>query len=71
MQTQYLLFACIILLFSFVFCDDEEGKEEIKELKVEVLYTPQECDEKTKNGDTVSMHYTGSLYSNGKVFDTR
>lgn len=28
-----------------------------------------ECKEKTKNGDTVQMHYTGKL-DNGKVFDS-
>ena len=25
---------------------------------------------KSKNGDTLSMHYTGTLYTNGKKFDS-
>jgi FKBP-type peptidyl-prolyl cis-trans isomerase len=41
-----------------------------QELKTEVLYTPEVCDTKSKNGDTLTMHYKGTL-QDGTVFDSR
>lgn len=38
-------------------------------LKSEVTYAV-ECERKTQKGDKVHMHYTGSLASNGNVFDS-
>ena len=40
-----------------------------EELKIEVLHKPSKCAYTTKNGDTVSMHYTGKLVS-GEKFDS-
>ena len=41
------------------------------ELQIETLPGSQlGCSRKTKNGDDVSMHYTGSLYETGKKFDS-
>jgi FKBP-type peptidyl-prolyl cis-trans isomerase len=40
------------------------------ELKIEVLYTPEVCDTKSKNGDMLTMHYKGTL-QDGTPFDSR
>lgn len=39
-------------------------------LKVEVLSVPEGCTTKSKNGDMLTMHYTGTL-DNGNKFDSR
>ncbi|XP_046389421.1 FK506-binding protein 2 [Ischnura elegans] len=40
-----------------------------EELKIEVLTVPDGCDQKTKNGDMLTMHYTGTL-QDGTKFDS-
>ncbi|KAL2268181.1 hypothetical protein VTJ83DRAFT_3027 [Remersonia thermophila] len=39
-----------------------------EELKIDVTL-PVECDRKTQKGDTISVHYRGTLQSNGEKFD--
>jgi len=45
-------------------------------LKIDVEYMPEECDQKSKKGDHLWMHYTGSIDvssatgEKGKVFDS-
>jgi len=46
------------------------------DLKIDVEYLPEECDQKSKKGDHLWMHYTGSIDESsatgekGKVFDS-
>lgn len=38
------------------------------DLKIDVTLQV-ECDRKTKKGDTINVHYLGTLQSNGQKFD--
>lgn len=44
--------------------------EDATELKIEVVSVPEGCTVKSKTGDTLTMHYTGTL-ANGEKFDSR
>lgn len=57
----------IFLSFLLTYVNSEVQKEE---LKIDVVYKPEECAVKSKNGDTLTMHYLGVL-SDGKKFDSR
>ena len=39
-------------------------------LRIGVRHKPATCDRKAKDGDSLSMHYTGKLYTNGEKFDS-
>ncbi|XP_037085790.1 FK506-binding protein 2-like [Pollicipes pollicipes] len=54
----------IICLFAALVCVCAED-----ELKVENVFKPEECEKLTKNGDMLSMHYTGTL-ADGTKFDS-
>lgn len=44
------------------------GVVAVEELKIEFIVTKQ-CDRKSKNGDTISVNYNGTL-TNGEAFDS-
>jgi len=49
----------------------QQQKEPQKELLINPVSKPSTCTRKTKNGDTVSMHYKGSLdNASGRQFDS-
>ena len=45
------------------------GKKE--KLTTKVVYIPEVCKHKSENGQMLSMHYVGTLASDGSKFDSR
>ncbi|KAJ3262965.1 Peptidyl-prolyl cis-trans isomerase fpr2 [Chytriomyces hyalinus] len=52
--------------------ESSEDKQAPTELVVDVTHAvpASECTRKSKSGDNLSMHYTGTLFSNGRKFDS-
>ncbi|KAL5507230.1 FPR2 [Sanghuangporus vaninii] len=44
--------------------------EDPTELDIKTTFSPEECAQQAESGDFVKVHYTGTLYSNGKKFDS-
>ena len=40
------------------------------QLRIGVKHRPEECPRKSKSGDRLRMHYTGTLYKDGSKFDS-
>jgi FK506-binding protein 2 len=39
-------------------------------VRVGVKFKPETCERQSKPGDTLSVHYTGTLYKDGSKFDS-
>ena len=55
----------VLLAFVSTLCSGEENG-----VTIEVVYKPEECTRKTKDGDYLAMEYTGRLEKDGSVFDS-
>jgi FKBP-type peptidyl-prolyl cis-trans isomerase len=49
---------------------ESTSSDTTEKLKTEILYTPEVCTTKSKNGDMLTMHYKGTL-QDGTTFDSR
>ena len=62
-----------LLAFAAAFVAGVSAKEDLPSdasLRIGVKFRPATCERKTKNGDKLSMHYTGTLYKDGSQFDS-
>ncbi|KAJ3561424.1 hypothetical protein NP233_g5098 [Leucocoprinus birnbaumii] len=46
------------------------AKEPPTNLVIDTIYKPADCSVFAKTGDSIRVHYTGTLFSNGEKFDS-
>jgi len=64
----------LLVLVSATLADEEAPKKKEKKpvtkLQIGVKKRVEDCKVRTKKGDSLQMHYTGSLYEDGTEFDS-
>lgn len=65
----FFLCASVVLFVNSALSTDPT-KETPKELVIDILELPEKCDSTAATNDKVSVHYTGTLFSNGNKFDS-
>ncbi|KAJ3726819.1 hypothetical protein EV361DRAFT_973160 [Lentinula raphanica] len=62
-----------LLVFAAVattYAQDSSAAQPPEELVIENIYMPDACTIKAENGDSIKVHYTGTLFANGNKFDS-
>jgi len=62
-MARILFFVSLLAFFGLAFA-------EVKDLQIGVKHKPEECPIKSRQGDRLSMHYTGTLLADGSKFDS-
>jgi hypothetical protein len=70
-QTITMKFACVAAVLAFVGTALAEAPVAPKELVVDRTYIPEDCSVTAQNGDSIEVHYKGTLFANGNKFDSR
>ncbi|KAJ7594507.1 hypothetical protein C8J56DRAFT_885083 [Mycena floridula] len=63
---QILNWLSVVLLAAVAVAETEAPTE----LKIETTFLPDVCTTKAQNGDSIKVHYTGTLFTTGAKFDS-
>ncbi|PRP88968.1 peptidyl-prolyl cis-trans isomerase FKBP2-like [Planoprotostelium fungivorum] len=72
MRSTTLLLAVLLVSFALLsFADDDvKAPKKDEKLRIGILKRAESCTQKTKLGDNIGVHYTGTLKSDGSKFDS-